>query len=314
MKLPPTLIETVRVRNGEAPLWGLHLRRLVASCRTLGIPFPTSFSVPGGGPDRVHRLEVGPRGMTVSEREAGSARPVHLRTSSVPHPGYPHKTTERAAFARALEEARAAGGDDALLLTRRGEVAEATIWCLFWWEGDRLAAPALDLGILSGVSRMRIEELHGPVAARGGRRERHGRPVRVGLRLGLRGRTLDLALHEGPTSEETEAADAAAEVDEHHRERGEAAADGAKKVAGGANGVGRGLGDLGGHGNLLRPTRCSWRARRSLATLCASWRAGRSRPVPSPHRCAGLALSSRARGGPAAARSSPARAVPSRGA
>ena len=166
MTAPPTLIETVRIRNGAAPLWGLHLRRLVASCRALGVPFPTSFAVPGGGPDRVHRLEVGPRGMTVSEREAGSARPVHLRTSSVPHPGYPHKTTDRAAFARALEEARAAGGDDALLLTRRGEVAEATIWSLFWWEGDRLAAPALDLGILPGVSRMRVEELQGPVAGR----------------------------------------------------------------------------------------------------------------------------------------------------
>lgn len=166
MTAQPTLIETVRVRNGQAPLWGLHLRRLVSSCRALGVPFPTSFSVPAGGPDRVHRLEVGRRGMTVGEREVGSAHPVHLRTSSVPHPGYPHKTTDRAAFARAMEEARSAGGDDALLLTRRGEVAEATIWCLFWWEGDRLVAPALDLGILAGVSRLRIEELQGPVVER----------------------------------------------------------------------------------------------------------------------------------------------------
>jgi branched-subunit amino acid aminotransferase/4-amino-4-deoxychorismate lyase len=31
-----TLIETVRVRNGVAPLWELHLQRLVASCRALG--------------------------------------------------------------------------------------------------------------------------------------------------------------------------------------------------------------------------------------------------------------------------------------
>ena len=160
------LIETVRVRGGAAPLWYLHLRRLVASCHTLGIPFPTAFDVPEGGADRVHRLEVGPRGMEVTSREVGSSTPVSLFTSSLVHLPYRHKTTERAIFTRAAEEARKAGADDGLLLTGRGEVAEASIWCLFWWEGETLCAPALDLGILPGVSRMRIEELAGPVAER----------------------------------------------------------------------------------------------------------------------------------------------------
>ncbi len=166
------LIETVRVRNGVAPLWYLHLRRLVASCQTLGIPFPMAFEVPEGGADRVHRLEVGPRGMEVTSRGVGSTAPVSLCTTAVVHRSYRHKTTERTPFDQAAEEARKAGADDGLLLTSRGEVTEASIWCLFWWEGETLCAPALDLGILPGVSRMRIEELAGPVA------ERHvGRPA-----------------------------------------------------------------------------------------------------------------------------------------
>ena len=36
------LIETVRIRDGVAPLWYLHLRRLAESCRALGIPLPAS--------------------------------------------------------------------------------------------------------------------------------------------------------------------------------------------------------------------------------------------------------------------------------
>ena len=62
------LIETVRVRRGIAPLWYLHLRRLADSCRALGIPLPGELITPEGGADRVHRLEVGRRGLKVTER------------------------------------------------------------------------------------------------------------------------------------------------------------------------------------------------------------------------------------------------------
>lgn len=163
---PPALIETIRLRHGAATLWYLHLRRLVASCKALGIPFPGKLDVPAGGADRMHRLEVGPDGVEVTERELPATEPVRLRTSSVLHTPYPHKTTDRDHFHRAFLAARGAGADDALLSTASGHVAEATVWCLFWWEGEQLCAPARDLGILVGVSRMRIEELTGPVAER----------------------------------------------------------------------------------------------------------------------------------------------------
>jgi branched-subunit amino acid aminotransferase/4-amino-4-deoxychorismate lyase len=161
----PTLIETVRVREGRAPLWHLHLRRLVESCRALGVPFPPAFDVPAGA-DRVHRIAVGPKGLQVTERPVGSTAPVWLVTARTLHRPYPHKTTARDAFDAAAAEAMEARAGDAVLLTVRGEVAECTIWSLLWWEGDRLAGPPLSLGVLRSVSRMRLEELAGPLLER----------------------------------------------------------------------------------------------------------------------------------------------------
>jgi len=162
----PSLIETVRIRNGAAPLWYLHLRRLAASCKALGVPLPGQLLTPEGGPDRIHRLEVGLRGLQVSERAVGSTAPLSLTVAGVVHRAYPHKTTERAQFERALEEAAAARADDAVLLTAGSYVAECAVWSLFWWEGDRLCTPALNLGPLPGVARARLEELDGGLAER----------------------------------------------------------------------------------------------------------------------------------------------------
>lgn len=162
----PVLLETVRVRAGRAPLWALHLRRLAGSCQALGIPFPRVLEVPGGGGDRVHRLAVGVSSLEVSQREVGPATPLRLVTSPVVHEPYPHKTTERRQFELALQHAQRAGADDAILCAASGSVAEAGIWCLFWWEASGLAAPALDLGILPGVSRLRIMELVGTLTER----------------------------------------------------------------------------------------------------------------------------------------------------
>lgn len=177
----PTLIETVRIRNGAAPLWYLHLRRLASSCKALGVPLPGELPTPSGGPDRVHRLEVGPGGLALGERPVGPAEPVSLVVAGVAHQPYPHKITDRPRFDRALEEARGAGADDAVLLTRGGHVAECAIWGILWWEGGRLCAPPLGLGILPGVARARLEELTGGVT------ERRVRPEEI------RGRSLLVA-------------------------------------------------------------------------------------------------------------------------
>ena len=160
------LIETVRIRTGSAPLWYLHLRRLAVSCKALGVPLPAELLTPSGGPDRVHRLQVGRGGAVISDRPVGGTDPVSLVTVGVEHRPYPHKTTERLQFDRALEEARAAGADDGLLLTEGGWVAEATIWSVCWWEEGRVVAPPLRLGVLPGVARARIGELTGGMVER----------------------------------------------------------------------------------------------------------------------------------------------------
>jgi branched-subunit amino acid aminotransferase/4-amino-4-deoxychorismate lyase len=106
------------------------------------------------------------RGVHVSERLVGSSDSVKLLVSRVAHHAYPYKTTERAQFDRALDTARGAEADDALLLTPGGYVAETAIFSVFWWEGSRLCAPALDLGVLPGVGRARVFELAGEVEER----------------------------------------------------------------------------------------------------------------------------------------------------
>jgi branched-subunit amino acid aminotransferase/4-amino-4-deoxychorismate lyase len=166
MRHTPALIETMRIRNGAAPLWYLHIRRLATSCKALGIPLPGELPPPEGGPDRAIRWEVGMRGVQRSERLVGPAEPVRLIISRVAHHPYPHKTTDRAQFERALDIARGAEADDALLLTPGGFVAETAIWSVFWWEGRTLCAPASELGVLPGVGRARVAELVGEIEER----------------------------------------------------------------------------------------------------------------------------------------------------
>jgi branched-subunit amino acid aminotransferase/4-amino-4-deoxychorismate lyase len=180
MKHRSVLIETVRVRRGEAPLWSLHLRRLFRSCADLGVPAPRELEVPAGGRDRVHRLAVGPGGIEVTERPVGPAAAVELVTAALVHRPYPHKTTARSVFDRALAEAQRAGADDALLLTEGAQVGECAIWTVFWWDSaGALCTPGLDLGVLPGVARDRIGELVPLAERRVGRAALDRRPMFV---------------------------------------------------------------------------------------------------------------------------------------
>ncbi len=156
------LIETVRIRRGQTPLWPLHEARLARGCSALGIPRPDPRErPPTGGPDRVWRIEVAAGGVLVGERALGSLATLRLVTARVHHRPYPHKTTERAPFQEASAEAERAGADDALLLTEEGWVAEAGIWSVLWWREEGLAGPPLDLGVLPGVGRARIAACQG---------------------------------------------------------------------------------------------------------------------------------------------------------
>jgi branched-subunit amino acid aminotransferase/4-amino-4-deoxychorismate lyase len=145
------------------PFLDRHAERLARSVRALGLPDPgpLAAAIPplAGTGERVIRIEVGAHGIAVTTRDVASAEPMGIITFAEPYKRYPHKTTERAQFTAALAAARSAGAGDALLVTADGVVAEGTTWSLFWWEGDRLATPALDLGVLPGVARERLGAL-----------------------------------------------------------------------------------------------------------------------------------------------------------
>ena len=158
------LIETMRVRDGSIPLLERHLARLGRSLGELGLPQPSQDVVAlvkpfAGTGEAVLRLEVRDGRASVTVREPPPLAPPAVITASEPHQSYLHKTTERDCFADAGREAEVAEADDALLLTPEGWVAEGTVWTVFWWDGDVLRTPALDLGILPGVARARVLEL-----------------------------------------------------------------------------------------------------------------------------------------------------------
>ncbi len=150
------LIETVRVIGGRAPLWDLHVKRIRAAADALGLAVAPP-AMPSGGEDRVVRYEIHPHNVSQTTRELSVPASLSLHASVVPHPDYPWKTTERPAFDEALTEARAAGADDALLLSGDGLVREASRWAIVWQrEDDRIGAPPLAAGVLRSVARARL--------------------------------------------------------------------------------------------------------------------------------------------------------------
>jgi para-aminobenzoate synthetase/4-amino-4-deoxychorismate lyase len=166
------LIETMRVRGGRLPLLERQLARLELSLAALGRPAPLgdlaelARASGDAGADHIVRLEVRDGRPAITTPALPPAGAPAVIVAAEPHAPYRHKTTDRGLFDRALAEARALGADDALLVTAAGELAEGTTWSLFWWEGDRLHTPALDLGILPGVGRARVMELAAVAEAR----------------------------------------------------------------------------------------------------------------------------------------------------
>jgi len=174
------LIETMRAREGRVPWLERHLARLRASLAALGGPEPPAdladlvrFAVGQG--DRVVRLQLTDGHAELATRDVNAERSIRVVVAGEAHQPYPHKTTRREQFGRALANARRIGANDAVLVTAEGFVAEGTAWNLFWWENGSLCTPAADLGILPGLGRTRILEMidikeeRVPVAALTGR-------------------------------------------------------------------------------------------------------------------------------------------------
>jgi branched-subunit amino acid aminotransferase/4-amino-4-deoxychorismate lyase len=59
----------------------------------------------------------------------------------------------------ALEEARARGFADAVMLNERGEIMATTAANIFWVQGDEVFTPSLATGCVAGVTRQIVQEI-----------------------------------------------------------------------------------------------------------------------------------------------------------
>lgn len=188
------LFETALIRDGQVPLLPLHLARLGASARELGIPFReeqtrdaalTLADAAGSAGEHALRITLS-RG---AARQRGYQPPVEARptllVTSAPYtrptgpltavtaslrvnPGSPltrHKSLSALEKVLARVEAARAGCGEALLLNLEGRVAEGAAANLFIFRGDRWLTPPLAEGCLPGVMRARVIALAGAVEA-----------------------------------------------------------------------------------------------------------------------------------------------------
>lgn len=183
------LFETILVVK-QKPVWlDAHLARMRASCKLLGISYPESEIADGLAallplenadlyPHRVLRITVtrgdGGRGLaggnptphvilTINEFDMKLiGAPVTLVTSTIHRNASSiastHKTLSYIDGVAAAREAESRGADDALMLNTDGFAASSTISNLFLVSRDVLFTPALDQGILPGVTRKVVIE------------------------------------------------------------------------------------------------------------------------------------------------------------
>lgn len=155
------LFETIRIRSGEAPFLPQHVARMTASCRALGRPAPE----PGLGDrvlahraagDVIVRVALDERGERIETRAVPPEGPMRIVFSGTRHEPYPHKTTVRTVFDRARARVVPFRADEAILFAVDGSLAEGCVTNVFFWLGDVLCTPSLDVGILPGVGRARV--------------------------------------------------------------------------------------------------------------------------------------------------------------
>ena len=174
--------ETIRVYGGRPFRLEAHLERLARSASRLGLPSPDLGALveealaAAGTDDAVLRIYWTPgrentgrplayvlvrdlpddlevqrrRGLRLVSVRIGSEGPGLLAGV---------KSTSYAVNMVAVDEAKCRGGDDALLLGAADVVLECPTSNVWWRRGATLFAPAVELGILAGVTRSVLLEL-----------------------------------------------------------------------------------------------------------------------------------------------------------
>jgi 4-amino-4-deoxychorismate lyase len=174
--------ETIRVYAGQPFKLAEHLDRLAGSAERIGLPDVNRRELEelarqaleaAAAPNAVLRLFWTPTPVAlalVSElgehydalRERGQ-RLISLRGIRADEPWLLPgvKSTSYAVNIAAEDEARRRGADDAVFVDADDVVLEGPTTNIWWRRGDTLYTPALELGILAGVTRAAVLELAG---------------------------------------------------------------------------------------------------------------------------------------------------------
>ena len=176
--------ETTRVYAGEPFRLDAHLDRFARSAARLNLPeldralfheLTAQALAAAGRPDCFVRLYMTPgregRGEPVAlvlveslPPELEETRKRGIRVISLPLGLEPSllggvKSTSYALNMVAVDEAKRRGSDDAVFLGPQGVVMEGPTTNIWWRQGNVLFTPALELGILQGVTRGALIEL-----------------------------------------------------------------------------------------------------------------------------------------------------------
>jgi para-aminobenzoate synthetase/4-amino-4-deoxychorismate lyase len=171
------LIETFRWsgKSGFVRLGG-HLDRLAASAAALGFPFKSRDATimladcaagwHAGDPDRRVRLVLLRTGsLHIEYRPVGNPSAGLMRLCVAAErldrndPLLRHNTGRRDIHERAFAAATARGADEAVLLNRHGDVADAARHSLFVRKEGGLVTPPLEAGALPGILRAALIEV-----------------------------------------------------------------------------------------------------------------------------------------------------------
>jgi len=165
------IFETVRIERGVPVLFRYHFRRITESARALSIPF--SFDEEGfkkllvenaAHPVSLVRFTLyGDGSFEVVSRPCEKRERVRLIPVKSVKRCYSvlslHKTIDIMDSMQAIGMAREAGGDEALLFSANGFVAEAAFANLFFVKEGIFYTPALETGCLPGTRRTFIIDL-----------------------------------------------------------------------------------------------------------------------------------------------------------
>jgi 4-amino-4-deoxychorismate lyase len=177
--------ETLRVYGGRPFRLEAHFDRLTASADSIGLPpvervrlqvlaglvlpkaargdaslrLVWTAGPAGGSPSGLALLSEIPAWIEAARDRGASAVSLLGVRAAVPWllPGV--KSTSYAVNMAAEAEAKRRGADEAIFVDGDGIVLEGTVTNVWWRSGDVLRTPALDLGILAGVTRATLMEL-----------------------------------------------------------------------------------------------------------------------------------------------------------